>query len=334
MRIFSLNHRLGQLLSLSAVLLALTPAAQTQAQSQTQTQINKPIRLIVPYAPGGATDALARLVAPYVGEEFGQQVVIENRPGGGSTIGTLAVAKAEPDGLTIGMIDAAFITNPSLVAKLPYDTLKDFAPIVFIATSPLVLVVNPAFPALSVNEFIAYAKANPDKVTFGSAGQGTGVHLAAEQFRAQAGVPMLHVPFKGTGEAVTQLVGGQITAIFSTQTGAKSMIDAVRLRALAITSQKRSDLLPNVPTFAESGYKDVDASTINGLIAPKGTPDAFIQRVNAAINRALKNPALIARLDQQGFVITGGTPAQFAEWIPKEIGKWEKIIKDANIKAQ
>ena len=331
MKAFELRYKLCKLLSFSALIFTLLPAS---SHAQPQPQINKPIRLIVPYAPGGATDALARLVAPYVGEEFGQQVVIENRPGGGSTIGTLAVAKAEPDGLTIGMIDAAFITNPSLIAKLPYDTLKDFAPIVFVAKSPLVLVVNPSIPAQNVKEFVAYAKANPDKVTFGSAGQGTGVHLAAEQFRAHAGVPMLHVPFKGTGEAVTQLVGGQITAIFSTQTGAKSMIDAGRLRALAITSQKRSDLLPNVPTFAESGYKDVDASTINGLIAPKGTPDAYIQRVNAAINRALKNPALIARLDQQGFVIAGGTPQQFAEWIPKEIGKWGKIIKDANIQAQ
>lgn len=328
MTTFNLGSKLGKFLSLTALLLAIAPA------SYAQPQFNKPIRLIVPYGPGGATDALARLVAPYVGEEFGQQVVIENRPGGGSTIGTLAVAKAEPDGLTIGMIDAAFITNPSLVAKLPYDTLKDFAPIVFVATSPLVLVVNPSLAAKNVKEFVAYAKANPDKVTFGSAGQGTGVHLAAEQFRVHAGVPMLHVPFKGTGEAVTQLVGGQITAIFSTQTGAKSMIEAGRLRALAITSQKRSNLFPDVPTFSESGYKDVDASTINGLIAPKGTPDAYIQRVNAAINRALKNPALISRLDQQGFVIAGGTPQQFAEWIPKEIGKWEKIIKEANIKAQ
>lgn len=332
MPMFHVHQSFFKLFSLIALLIILTPGAH--AQSQIQTQITKPIRLIVPYGPGGATDALARLVAPYVGEEFGQQVVIENRPGGGSTIGTLAVAKAEPDGLTIGMIDAAFITNPNLVAKLPYDTLKDFKPIVLVATSPLVLVVNPATPAQTLKEFVAYAKANPNKVTFGSAGQGTGVHLAAEQFRAYAGVTMLHVPFKGTGEAVTQLVGGQITAIFSTQTGAKPMIDANRLRALAITSQKRSDLLPNVPTFAESGYKDVDASTINGLIAPKGTPDDYIQRVNTAVNRALKNPALISRLDQQGFVIAGGTPKQFAEWIPKEIGKWEKIIKDANIKAQ
>ena len=331
MKILETRRNVYKLLSLIALLCTLSPSV---IQAQTQLQINKPIKLIVPYAPGGATDALARLVAPFIGEEFNQQVVIENRPGGGSTIGTLAVAKAEPDGLTIGMIDAAFITNPSLISKLPYDTLKDFAPIVFVATSPLVLVVNPAIPAQNVKEFIAYAKANPDKVTFGSAGQGTGVHLAAEQFRAHAGVPMLHIPFKGTGEAVTQLVGGQITAIFSTQTGAKSMIEAGRLRALAITSQKRSDLLPNVPTFADSGFKDVDASTINGLIAPKGTPDAYVQRVNSAINRALKNPALISRLDQQGFVIEGGTPKQFAEWIPKEINKWEKIIKDANIKAQ
>ena len=332
MALFNLNQYAHTFMCCAALLVAAVPLAQ--AQTQAQTQITKPIRLIVPYAPGGATDALARLVAPYVGEEFNQQVVVENRPGGGSTIGTLAVAKAEPDGLTLGMIDAAFITNPSLVAKLPYDTIKDFAPIVFIATSPLVLVINPATPARTVQAFVTYAKANPNSVTFGSAGQGTGVHLAAEQFQAEARVPMLHVPFKGTGEAVTQLVGGQITAIFSTQTGAKAMIDAGRLTALAITSQQRSQLLPNTPTFTEAGYKGVDASTINGLIAPKGTPNDYIQRVNAAINRALKNPALIARLDQQGFVIEGGSSQQFSDWIPKEIGKWGKIIKDANITAQ
>ena len=328
MKLFTKTSVLSRLISLLALLFILVPTLQAQ------TQITRSIRLIVPYAPGGATDALTRLIAPYIGDEFGQQAVVENRPGAGSTIGTLAIAKAEPDGLTIGMIDAAFITNPSLLSKLPYDTQKDFTPIVFIATSPLILVVNPALAANSVPELIAYAKVNVDKVTFGSAGQGTGAHLAAEQFRSQAAIQMLNVPFKGAGEAITQLIGGQITAIFSTQTGTKAMLDAGRVKALAITSKARSDLFPNVPTFTEAGLPHVDASTINGLIAPAGTPTDYVNRVNAAINKALKDPSLQATLMQQGSVTVGGTPRDFATWIPAEIVKWAKIIKEANIKVE
>lgn len=299
-----------------------------------QTQITRPIRLIVPYVPGGGTDLLARLVGPSIAEEFGQQVVIDNRAGGGSTIGTQAVAKALPDGLTIGMIDAAFITNPSLVAKLPYDTLKDFTPIVLVATSALVMVVNPALPVKTVKEFVAYVKANPGKTSFGSAGQGTGVHLAAEQFRAQAGLDMIHIPYKGTGQAITELVGGQTTTLFSTQTGAKPMTDAGRLRALAITSPRRSTVMPDVPTFAEAGFPGVDAVSINGLIAPAGTPADFVQRVNAAVNRALKTRALQDKLTEQGFTLAGGTPDEFAAWIRTEIPKWSKVVKDAGLKIE
>jgi tripartite-type tricarboxylate transporter receptor subunit TctC len=315
-------------LPLIGLLYLLAPAVQAQ------TPITKSIRIIVPYGPGGATDALARLIAPYVGDEFGQQAVVENRPGAGSTIGTLAVAKAEPDGLTIGMIDAAFITNPSLVSKLPYDTIKDFTPIVFIATSPLVLLVNPLLPAKTVQEFIAYAKVNSGKITFGSAGQGTGAHLAAEQFKLRAGIEMLNIPFKGAGEAITQLVGGQTTAMFSTQIGSKAMLDAGRVRALAITSKERSELFPDIATFIQGGLPEVDASTINGLIAPLGTPDDYVKRVNAAVNRAVKTPELQAKLKQQGFVTVGGSSGEFATWIPAEITKWAQIIKDANIKAE
>ncbi|MEI6839080.1 MAG: tripartite tricarboxylate transporter substrate binding protein [Alcaligenaceae bacterium] len=328
MKLFTKTSVLSRLIPLLALFFVLVPTLQAQ------TQITRSIRLIVPYAPGGATDALTRLIAPYIGDEFGQQAVVENRPGAGSTIGTLAIAKAEPDGLTIGMIDAAFITNPSLLSKLPYDTQKDFTPIVFIATSPLILVVNPALAANTVPELIAYAKVNVDKVTFGSAGQGTGAHLAAEQFRSQAAIQMLNVPFKGAGEAITQLIGGQITAIFSTQTGTKAMLDAGRVKALAITSKARSDLFPNVPTFTEAGLPHVDASTINGLIAPAGTPADYVNRVNATVNKALKDPSLQAKLMQQGFVTVGGTPSDFATWIPAEIVKWAKIIKEANIKVE
>jgi tripartite-type tricarboxylate transporter receptor subunit TctC len=306
----------------------------TGPPSRSQTQINRPIRLIVPYVPGGGTDTLARLIGPYIGEEFGQQVVVENRPGGGSTIGTLAVAKAAPDGLTMGMIDAAFVTNPSLVAKLPYDTLRDFVPVVLLATSPLVMVINPALPVKTVKEFVAYVKAHPGQTSFGSAGQGTGVHLAAEQFRTQAGLDMIHIPYKGTGQAITELIGGQTTTLFTIQTAAKPMIDAGRLRALAITSSQRTTVMPDVATFVESGFAGVDAVTINGLVAPAGTPPDYVRRVNAAVNRAIRTRALQDKMVEQGFNLAGGTPEEFAAWLRTEIPKWNKVVKDAGLKTE
>ena len=319
---------------LAALFSAVALCAALPAYAQ-QTQINRPIRLIVPYVPGGGTDILSRLLGPAIGEEFGQSVVIDNRPGGGSTIGTLAVAKAAPDGLTIGMIDAAFVTNPSLVAKLPYDTQKDFVPMVLVATSPLVMVVNPSLPVKTVKEFVAYAKARPGgQTTFGSAGQGTGVHLAAEQFRAQAGLDMTHIPYKGTGQAITELIGGQTTMLFVTQSGAKPQAAAGRLRPIAITSPKRTAVMPEVPTFIESGFPGVDAVTINGLVAPAGTPPDYVMRVNAAVNKALKTKELQDKMVEQGFSLAGGTPDEFTAWIRTEIPKWNKVVKDAGLKME
>ena len=322
------RRHLAGLVTLAALVISAAPL------SHAQTQINRPIRLIVPYGPGGGTDILSRLIGPYIGEEFGQQVVIDNRPGGGSTIGTLAVAKAPPDGLTIGMIDAAFVVNPSLVANLPYDTTKAFVPIVLVATSPLVMVVNSALPVKTVKEFVAYVKARPGQTTFGSAGRGTGVHLAAEQLRAQAGLDMIHIPYKGAGPAITDLVGGQTTTLFATQIGAKALIASGRLRALAITSPKRSTAMPEVATFIESGFPGVDAITINGLVAPAGTPPDYVQRVNAAVNRALKNHDLQDKMVEQGFNLAGGTPDEFTAWIRTEIPKWNKVVKDAGLKME
>jgi tripartite-type tricarboxylate transporter receptor subunit TctC len=308
--------------------------AALPAPAGAQTRISHPIRLIVPYVPGGGTDILSRLLGPAIGDEFGQQVVIDNRPGGGSTIGTQIVAKAAPDGTTIGMIDAAFITNPSLVARLPYDTLKDFTPIVLVATSPLVMVVPTSLPVKTVREFVAYAKARPGQLSFGSAGTGTGVHLAAEQFRAAAGLEMLHIPYKGTGQAVTELIGGQTSMLFATQSSAKPMSAAGRMRALAITSARRSAIMPEVPTFIEAGYPAVDAITINGIVAPAGTPADYVQRVNAAVQRALKNRDLLDKMTEQGFNTAGGSPEEFAAWIRTEIPKWHKVIEDAGIKME
>ena len=327
------RQRLAARPRVAALLLALTAAlAATPGMAQAQTKIVHPIRLIVPYVPGGGTDILSRLLGPALGEEFGQSVVIDNRPGGSSTIGTQFVAKAAPDGYTLGMIDAAFITNPSLMKQLPYDTLKDFTPMVLVATSPLVMVVPASSPAKNVAEFVTYAKSRPGKISFGSAGVGTGVHLAAEQFRAAAGLSMTHIPYKGSGQAVTELVGGQTDMMFTTQSSAKPMSTAGRMRPLGITSPKRSAIMPEVPTFAETGFPMVDAVTINGIVGPAGMPPDFVKRVNAAMNKALKNRETLEKMAEQGFVPAGGSPEDFAAWIRSEIPKWNKIIKDADIK--
>jgi tripartite-type tricarboxylate transporter receptor subunit TctC len=299
-----------------------------------QTQITRPIRFIVPYVPGGGTDTLTRLLGPFLSEEFGQQVIIDNRAGGSSTIGTQLVARASPDGQTIGMIDAAFLVNPSLLGKLPYDTLKDFAPVVLVATAPLVLTVHPGVKAVSVSELVALAKAQPGKLTFGSAGNGTAVHLAGEQLRSIAGINIVHVPYKGAGQSVIDLLGGQLTMVFMTQAGGKGHISAGRLRALAITSPKRTSVLPEVMTFAEAGYPGVDAATINGIIAPAGTPRDYVQRVNTVVMRALKNPEFQTKLQDLGFEIAGGTPEQFGSWIRAEIAKWAKVVKESGAKPE
>ncbi|HEY4370995.1 MAG TPA: tripartite tricarboxylate transporter substrate binding protein [Burkholderiales bacterium] len=313
----------------AAALFALgAPAAQAQ------TKLSHPIRLIVPYVPGGGTDILSRLLGPSLAEEFGVSVVIENRPGGGSTIGTQLVARAPADGYTLGMIDAAFITNPSLMKSLPYDTMKDFTPMVLVATSPLVMVVPTNSPAKSVAEFVTYAKAKAGKISFGSAGVGTGVHLAAEQFRAAAKLDMTHIPYKGTGQAVTELVGGQTDMMFTTQSAAHPMTTAGRMRALAITSPKRSAVMPEVPTMTEAGYPMVDAVTINGIVGPLGMPADITQRVNAAMNRALKNREILQKMNDQGFAPAGGSPEDFAKWIRVEVPKWSKIIREAGITAE
>jgi tripartite-type tricarboxylate transporter receptor subunit TctC len=313
----------------------LCVAASAHCISATaQTQITRPIRLIVPYVPGGGTDTLSRMLGPFISEEFGQQVVIDNRAGGSSTIGTLIVARASADGHTIGMIDAAFVVNPSLLGKLPDDTLKDFTPVVLVATAPLVLVVNSAVPAKSVRELITLAKAQPGKLSFGSAGNGTAVHLAGEQLRAVAGIDVQHIPYKGAGQSLTELLGGQITMVFATASGIKAHVASGRLRALAITSPKRTQAMPDVMTFSEAGFPAIDAVTINGIVAPANTPKDYVQRVNAVVNRALQRPEMQSKLVDLGFEAAGGSPEDFAAWVRKEIVKWAKIVKDSGAKAE
>jgi tripartite-type tricarboxylate transporter receptor subunit TctC len=299
-----------------------------------QTRITRPIHFIVPYVPGGGTDLLSRLLAPAIIEEFGQQVVVENRAGAGSTIGTLTVAKAAPDGHTIGMIDSAFITNPGLMAKLPYDTLKDFTPVVFVATAPLVLVVHPSVPAANLRELIALAKARPGQLAYASGGIGSGMHLAAEQLRAATGAEITHIPYKGIGQAVTDVLAGQAVIMFASPGGMRAHVASGKLRALAITGDRRADLMPAVPLFAESNLSAVDAISLNGIVAPAGTPAEYISRLNNAVQRALTTEPVQKRLAEMGFRASGGTPAEFDAYIQREVVKWAALIKSAGIRTE
>jgi tripartite-type tricarboxylate transporter receptor subunit TctC len=291
------------------------------------TPITRPIRLIVPYVPGGLTDVLSRMVGPHIAEEFGQQVVIDNRGGGNSTIGTQLIARATPDGHTIGMIDAAFLINPSLLSKVPYETPKDFTPIGLIAIAPLLLVVHPSVPAKSVKDLVALAKAQPGKLTFGSAGNGSAVHLAAEQLRAAAGVDMVHIPYKGGGQAMGDIIGGQLTLLFMVQGTARPHVQAGRVRALAHTGARRSRAMPEVMTMSEAGFPAVEAATINGLIGPAGLPKDYVQRVNARVARAMNTREQQEKLIDFGAELHTNTPDEFAAWIRGEMVKWAKAVK-------
>jgi tripartite-type tricarboxylate transporter receptor subunit TctC len=308
----------------AAALLAACAAAQAQPAT-----ITRPIRLIVPYVPGGLTDILSRIVGPYIAEEFGQQVVIDNRAGGNSTIGTQLMARAAPDGQTIGMIDAAFLINPSLLSKVPYDTPKDFTPIGLIAIAPLMLVVHPAVPAKSVKELVALAKAQPGKLVFGSAGNGSAVHLAGEQLRSAAGLDIVHIPYKGGGQAIGDVIGGQITMLFMVQGTGRPHVVAGRLRALAHTGAKRSRAMPDLMTFTEAGFPAVEAATINGLVGPAGLPKDYVHRVNTRVSRSMNTREQQDKLTDFGAELATNTPEQFAAWIRSEMVKWAKAVKDS-----
>lgn len=298
-----------------------------------QTKLTRPLRLIVPLAPGGGTDTIARLLAPYIGEEFGQQVVIDNRGGGGTVIGTHMIARAAPDGHTLGMIDSAFVINPGLLKTLPYDTLKDFAPVALVRSAPLFLLVNSGTPVSSFTEFLAYARARPGKVTYGAA-TGSGIHLAGEQLRVATRLDLTHVPYKGGGPVLAELSGGQITMAFFTGGVAKPYVSSGRLRPIATTAPKRSAIFPDVVTFTEAGFPSVDSVTINGLVAPAGVPRDYVMRLNALVVRVLASRELEKRLPDLSTEAGSGTPEDFGRFVRSEVTKWRKVIETAGIKAE
>ena len=305
----------------------LTAVLGLAVPAQAQTQLTRPIRLIVPYVPGGGSDTIGRILAPYITEAFGQQVVIDNRGGANSTIGTHLIARAAPDGHTFGMIDSAFVINPAVQDTLPYDTLKDFAPIALVRAAPLVLLVHPSMPVANVKEFIAYAKARPGKLAYGSAGTGSGQHLAGAQFHRAAGLDIIHVPYKGSGQALSDLLGAQIALMYITQSVANPHIAGGKLRPLAISSVKRSRFNPEVVTFAEAGFPSVNAVTINGMVGPAGMPRDVVQRLNALVARLLKTRELEKKLPDLESDGDGLAPEQFAAWIRTEVDKWRTVLK-------
>lgn len=311
---------------------AILPWAATARAAQYP---DKAVRLYVPYPPGAATDTLGRMAGQVYAQALGQPFVVENRGGGGTTIGTRALAVSAPDGYTIGIVDSTFTINPGLLgARQPYDAVKDFAPISLMATAPFVMVVHPSVKATDIASFVALAKAQPGTLSFGSAGVGSAPHLAGEQLRQQAGVDVLHVPYRGGGTVFTDLLGGQVQFAFATVPTLLEHIKGGRLRALAVTSPQRVSQLPDVPTFKEAGLPGVDISPMFGLIAPAGVPEPIIERLSATLGESVRGGELREKLAGLGFQPVGSTPAQFAQRIRDDVAKWTAVIQRGGIKAE
>lgn len=294
----------------------------------------RPVRVIVSYAPGGATDIVARMVAAKLSEGFGRSFVVENVTGAGGVIGDSTAARAAPDGYTLLGTSSTFSINPAVVAKLPFDPLKSFAPVTLVARAPFMLVVHPSVPAKSVKELVALAKSQPGKLDYASAGQGTAVHLAVELFNSMAGVTMMHIPYKGSGLALIDLLAGQVQLTFANVLSSRAHVKAGRLRALAVSSAKRSAVLPELPTVSESGIPGYDVASWYAYLAPAGTPQPIVQRLNAEIINGLKSADMSERLATDGAESVGSTPEEFGQYLASEITRWRKVVKDAGVRLQ
>src|SRR6187431_435334 len=300
-----------------------------------QNYPTRAITLVIPFAPGGSTSIVGRGIADKMSELLGEKVVVDNRPGAGGTVGTRAVAKSEPDGYTLVLgYTGTLAIGPSLYKNVGYDPRKDFAPIGMIGNAPNSLVVNPSFPAKTVAELIAYAKANPGKVNFGSAGAGTASHITGEYFARAAGITLVHIPYKGTGPALTDLLGGHIPMAFAPIPASHSNVAAGKLRALAVTSSTRSSLLPEVPTIAESSLPGFDASLYYGLAAPAGTPRPIIDKLNKALRDALASGEVKKQLGNDGTEITPCSPEDYAGFIDKDEKKWSQLVKASGVEQE
>lgn len=317
------SHRLA-----CAALVALTASLPAAAQKYPE----KPIRMVLPFAPGGGTDVLGRIVGARLGEAMGATFIIENRSGAGGTIGTEVVARANPDGYTLLFTSASHSFNPALYAKLGYDALRDFAPITLVAMVPNLLVVHPSLPVKNVQDLVALARAKPGQLFYASAGAGSSVHLAAALFVAMAKVDMTAVHYKSGGLAMTGILSGEASLVFATMQSAMPFVRAGKLRPIAISTAQRSPALPNVPSIAESGVKGYDASGWYGMLAPSGVRTEIVDRLQSEVARVLGQPELKERLASEGAVAVANTPAQFDRFIREEIARWTKVVRELGLK--
>jgi tripartite-type tricarboxylate transporter receptor subunit TctC len=320
--------RRGSILAIAAATLMMLVAAPIRAQDYP----SRPVKVIVPFSPGGAVDGPMRVIAQELSKRLGQQVVVENKPGAGATIGADLVAKAPPDGYTLLLASQTNAISATLYPKLPYDAIEDFAPISLIGREPGVLVVNPRMPVTTFQEFIAYVKQRPGKIDYASSGNGSGQHLFAALLASSAGLKMNHIPYKGSGQATTDLLGGQVQVSIPGTAGMVGHIRAGKLRALAVTGSTRSPQLPDVPTMMESGVPGYEAYVWMGLFAPKGTPLPIIERIHRELMQALASPEVKAYMTTAGIEIVGSTPSEFGKFFRSEKELWAKVIRDTGAK--
>ena len=306
-------------------------AAPSLAAAQTGFP-SRPVRVVIPFGPGGGSDNLARVIEPGVGRTLGQVLVIETRPGASGMIGTEVVARAEPDGHTVLLVDSSFAINPGLQPRLPYDPVRDFIPTCFLATGATVLLVHPSLNVTTLAEFLALARARPGQLSYASGGNGTGPHLAGELLKMMAGIDIVHVPYRGTGPATNDVVAGHVPVMFNGTSAARPHVDAGRLRALAVTGSERNRALPDVPTFAEAGLPALDASGNWSVFAPARTPDAVVRRLADAFATGVRDPAVLPRLDTLGFTPVGEGPERCAEALRADMARWAEVIRRANIR--
>ncbi len=320
-------------MSLTNALAAAVIAGAAAAGAYAQTYPVKPIRVINPFSPGGSLDLVSRALAKTMTVELGQSVIVDNRPGAGGNIGVEAVAKSPPDGYTLLAMQSSLTINPSLQKQVPYDPVRDFEPISKISSYMFFLVVHPSTPVRSVQQLIAFAKARPDELTYASVGIGSGTHLAGELFKSMAGVRMIHVPYKGSGPSIIDLVGGQVASMFGS-TSVLPHVQTKKLVLLGVSGAKRSPFVPNVPTIAESGLPGYEVTAWNALFAPAGTPATIISRLNQLVRQGLAHPDTKAVMEAQGLDATPSTPDELAQLIKSDLVKWPRVIKAAGIKPE
>jgi tripartite-type tricarboxylate transporter receptor subunit TctC len=315
---------------MAACLLYLWAAGAAAQQSYP----SKPVRIVSPFAPGGGNDNICRIIAPRLTESLKQQVIIDNRPGANGIVGTEVAARSAADGYTIVLIPSGHAVNATLYKKLPYDSIKDFAAITLVASSPLVLAMHPSVPTKNVKELVAFGRARPGQLTYGSAGVGSSGHLAGALFETLTGTKMVHVPYKGMGLVVTDLMGGQVSLTFGTSASVMPQVRAGRLRALATTGSQRSPVLPDIPTVAESGVPGYEASLWYGFVGPARIPPEIVQRLNTEIVAVLKQPAVRERLAAEGVDVRYSTPEEFTRLLASDIERWAKVVQRSGVRIE